>query len=73
MKQRDKSIERRMRISGLLVSTGLIIELVSLLWSHPTAFLSFILLGGVLMATGILFYLYLLVIQSSPTLQDNPQ
>jgi hypothetical protein len=35
--------------------------LISLTWSHPTAFLFFFLLGGSLMAVGILFYLSSLV------------
>jgi TRAP-type C4-dicarboxylate transport system permease small subunit len=54
-------IERRLQVSGILVITGLIVELATLRWSHPTAFLSFIFFGGALMAAGILFYLYSLV------------
>jgi len=54
-------MERRLQISGLLVITGLIVELATLKWSHPTAFLAFIILGGLLLAAGIIFYLYSLV------------
>ena len=49
---------QRLRISGLLLIAGLVIETFSLLWSHPIAFLIFLLLGGALMAAGILVYLY---------------
>jgi hypothetical protein len=54
-------MEKRLRLSGGLIIAGLIVELVSLRWSHPTAFLVFLLLGGALMAAGILLYLYSLV------------
>jgi len=54
-------IEQRLQVSGVLVITGLIVELATLKWSHPTAFLSFIILGGLLMGAGIIFYLYSLV------------
>jgi len=56
---------RRLRLSGLLVSLGLIIEAVTLLWSHPTAFLVFLLLGAALVAAGVLFYLFSIVSSSS--------
>jgi len=51
-------MERKLKISGILVIAGLFVEGISLIWSHPTAFLTFILLGGSMMAAGILFYLY---------------
>jgi hypothetical protein len=54
-------IERYLRLSGLLVITGLIIEALSLIWSHPTAFLVFMFIGGALMGLGILIFLISLV------------
>ena len=54
-------LERRLRLSGLLVAIGLIVELISLLWNHPTAFFLFLGVGGALMAAGILLYFYSLV------------
>jgi hypothetical protein len=50
--------ERRLRTGGLLIIGGLLVEAFSLRWSHPTAFLVFIMLGGTLMGAGILLYLY---------------
>ena len=58
-------IEKRLRLSGLLLIAGLLVELVTLNWSHPTAFLFFLLLGGVLMAAGIATYLFSLVSSES--------
>ena len=54
-------LERRLRQSGLLVAIGLIAELISLLWNHPTAFFLFLGVGAVLMAAGVLYYFYSLV------------
>jgi hypothetical protein len=54
-------IERRIRLAGILLIAGLLVELVTLRWSHPTAFLFFLLLGGALMALGICVYLLSLV------------
>jgi hypothetical protein len=51
-------IEKHLRLSGLLLIAGLLVELVTLSWSHPTAFLFFMLLGGSLMAAGIVIYLF---------------
>jgi hypothetical protein len=58
------AVERRLRLSGILVIAGLCVEMASLRWSHPTAFLFFILLGGTLLAAGILLYLLTLVAAS---------
>ncbi|HEX8998748.1 MAG TPA: hypothetical protein VGB07_02540 [Blastocatellia bacterium] len=54
-------IEKRIRLAGVLVIAGLLVELVTMNWSHPTAFLFFLLLGGLLMASGIVVYLLTLV------------
>ena len=53
--------ERRIRVAGLLIIAGLLVELVTLHWSHPTAFLFFLLLGGTLMGLGIILFLLTLV------------
>ncbi|HMV50963.1 MAG TPA: hypothetical protein PLD20_17800 [Blastocatellia bacterium] len=55
------TIEKRIRLSGLLLIAGLLVELITLRWSHPTSFLFFLLLGGLLMALGIVVYLLTLV------------
>jgi hypothetical protein len=61
MNTRLTKIERRIRLAGILLIAGLLVELVTLRWSHPTAFLFFLLLGGLLMALGIVVYLLSLV------------
>ena len=54
-------MERRLKLSGVLIILGLIIEAFSLVWVHALAFLMFAFLGGLLMGVGILVYLYSLV------------
>src|SRR5215467_2415442 len=61
MNTRPTKIERRIRLAGTLLIAGLVVELVTLRWSNPTAFLFFLLIGGLLMALGIAVYLLSLV------------
>jgi hypothetical protein len=53
--------ERSLRRSGILLILGLVIELISLLWAKPLAFILFAFVGGALFLAGILLYLYSLV------------
>lgn len=59
-------LERRLRGAGVLVAIGLAVELISLLWNHPTAFFLFLGVGAFLMAAGVLFYLFSLVAVHEP-------
>jgi hypothetical protein len=54
-------IHSRLRLSGLLIAVGLLIEALSLLWNHPLSFIAFVTVGGALMALGIVVYLFTLV------------
>jgi hypothetical protein len=49
---------KRLQLSGALVASGLGVEVVTLYWAHPLAFVLFIVLGGALIAAGIVLYLY---------------
>ena len=57
----NTKLEQRLRISGILIILGLVVELISLRSYHPTAFLVFVIVGGMLMAAGMFFYLFSLV------------
>ncbi len=61
-----RTIEHRIRWSGRLIVTGLVVQLLSLLWTHPLAFVGFLLIGCPLVAAGILFFLYSLVSHETP-------
>lgn len=58
---RTDHIHRKLQISGALVILGLLVEAVCLLSSRPIAFVIFAGLGGLLIAVGILLFLYSLV------------
>jgi hypothetical protein len=60
------SIERRVRWSGILVVAGLTVQMLTLLWTHPLAFVCFLLVGCPLVGAGILLYLYSLVSHDAP-------
>lgn len=57
----DPRLVRRLKFAGLLVGLGLVIEAATLFWPHPTAFLAFLFLGGLLVAVGVLLYLVAIV------------
>jgi len=59
------SIERGIRWSGILIVAGLIVQMFTLHWTHPLAFVAFLLIGCPLVAAGILLYLYSLVVHNS--------
>lgn len=54
-------IEKALRISGILLILGIVVEVVSLIWEKPLAFLLFAGVGGSLTLLGILLYLYSLL------------
>jgi hypothetical protein len=56
-----EALHRRLRISGILISGGLLLEVTTLFWAHPLTFVAFIVLGGSLVGAGILLYLYAVV------------
>ena len=66
MTDADPRLARRLRLAGLLLALGLLIEAATLFWPHPTAFLVFLLLGGALVAAGVLLYLISIVTYPSP-------
>ena len=54
-------IELRIRRAGILIGTGLVLQVLTLLSLHPLAFMAFLLVACPLVGIGILLYLYTLV------------
>jgi hypothetical protein len=52
---------------------GLLVELVSIFWSHAAAFLAFLLAGGGFLASGVLLFLYSLLAKNDSTVQMTRQ
>jgi len=57
----DDFISRRLRIAGVLIVLGLIVEALSLIWNHPLSFVAFLGIGGILLFLGVVVYLTALV------------
>jgi len=55
------ALERRLRIAGIFVIVGLLIEATCLLWARPIAFVVMVVAGGLCCGIGIALYLYSLV------------
>jgi hypothetical protein len=55
------SIEKRLRLSGLLILVGLSIQLATLGWNRPLSFLAFLMIGTPFVVCGVVLYLYSLV------------
>jgi len=59
-------LEGRLRVSGILIVIGLLVEALSLVRIHPLAFLGFMFIGGGFLVVGVAIYLYSLVTVGSP-------
>jgi hypothetical protein len=55
------SMGHRLRISGIFVIIGLLVEALCLVWSRPIAFVVLVGIGGALIGIGVLLFLYSLV------------
>jgi hypothetical protein len=55
------AMTRRLRRAGGFALVGIVIEALALLWTHPTAFLAFALIGIPLVMLGVLIFLWSLV------------
>jgi hypothetical protein len=51
----------KLRLSGILLILGLVVEALSLCWNNAVSFMSFVVIGGALFASGVLLFLYSLV------------
>ena len=58
-------LERRLRLSGLLLILGLLTEAVCLFWARAFSFLGFITFGGAFLFLGVTLYLALPYLQQA--------
>jgi hypothetical protein len=54
-------IPLRLRTAGALIFLGVLIEILTLEWNSPIAFLVFLGMGGLLIGLGVVFYLLSIV------------
>jgi polyferredoxin len=57
----EEFITKRVRIAGVLILLGLVVESLSLMWNHPLSFIAFLAVGGLLLAAGVVVYLLMLL------------
>ena len=62
----ERKMARRLRVSGILIILGLLVEAASLIRIHPLSFLSFMFIGGGLLIAGVLTYLISLISVAHP-------
>ena len=62
-------IEKRLRMAGIFLIAGLLVEAVCLLWARPLAFILLVGGGGLLCAAGIVVFFYSLVSGGEATRQ----
>jgi hypothetical protein len=61
MKIAAMGMHRSLRFAGVLLILAMAVELISLVWEKPLAFILFAFIGGALFLAGIFLYLYSLV------------
>jgi hypothetical protein len=71
MKLRQYGERRLLQVSSALVILGLLVEIASLLWFHPLAFVLFAFVGASLIGLGILVYLASLVFGVIPPAENG--
>jgi hypothetical protein len=72
MNAAEQRMTRYVRISGVLIILGLVVEALSLIRIHPLSFLAFMFIGGGLLVAGVVTYLYSLVaVASLPSPEDR--
>jgi hypothetical protein len=71
MKLRQFGERRLLQVSSALVILGLLVEIASLLWFHPLAFVLFAFVGASLIGLGILVYLASLVFGVIPPAENG--
>jgi hypothetical protein len=72
MRIKSLGMTRILRLSGVMLMIGLVIEAASLLFNHPLSFMGFIVIGGTLLGVGVLLFLISLVELAHPR-SESPQ
>ena len=54
-------LEKRLRLFGTFIVAGLLLEMFSLMWVHPLAFVLFVVVGCGCLFIGMVGYLYSIV------------
>lgn len=61
----------KLRLSGILLILGLLVEALSLHWNTAFSFMSFVVIGGLLFTSGVLLFLYSLISSDTSSSDNN--
>ena len=61
MADRTTLLRDKLRTACYLLLAGLLVQAATLVWNHPTSFLAFLGVGGILTLAGIVTYLRAIV------------
>ena len=61
MTDQSSRLQRKRKAAAYFLIAGLAVEGITLHWAHPTSFVLFIVLGGILVLAGIAVYLFAIV------------
>jgi len=59
-------VARRLRMAGLFIIVGVLVQALSLFWNHPLSFMAFLGIGCLAVFVGIVIYLLALVPPRQP-------
>jgi hypothetical protein len=71
MKLDTIGLRRFLQVSSTLIILGLLVEIATLLWSHPLSFVLFIFIGLFLIGLGVITYLLSLVFAVFPPAENQ--
>jgi small-conductance mechanosensitive channel len=57
----NEFIAKRLRLAGMFIIAGVLVQGLSLVWNHPLSFLAFLGIGGLAVFIGMVIYLAALV------------
>jgi hypothetical protein len=67
----ELGMRRMLRIASGLIVLGLLLEIISLIWFHPLAFVLFAFVAATLIGLGVLVFLASLVLVAKPETEDG--
>ncbi len=73
MKLSEIGMRRLLRVSSALVVAGLCVEIISLLWFHPLAFVLFVFVAVSIIAAGVVVFLASLLFVITPSPGSGPR
>jgi len=69
----DGFVSKKLRTAGILIILSLVVQGLSLVWNHPLAFVAFLVVGGLLLLTGLGMYVWVLLVSGESRAKTTGQ